>query len=74
MRHVYPAISQTRNPLGIEKEAAFLDMGMRRREELDSRPTAAKYRSKISDIEAMTRAKPLFVSEDDTCLYGDLPF
>ncbi len=61
--------------LGIDRQEAYLDLGRRRRLELESPGTALRYRSKIKDIATADALCQLRVSEaaGDFC-YGDLPF
>ena len=61
--------------LGIDRQEAYLDLGRRRRLELESPDTALRYRSRIKDIATADALCQLRVSEaaGDFC-YGDLPF
>ena len=61
-----------RRYLGIEKEAAFAEMGRQRRVEIDNLKTFDLYRSKIKDIKLSEPVvQNVFVCENDWC---DLPF
>ncbi len=62
-----------RRYLGIDQEAEFIDMGKRRREELNDCKIWKKYRSKIKDITCMDEPSISFVNED-MAYYNDLPF
>lgn len=62
-----------RNYLGIDREDDFLQISMKRREELESAKIRGTYRSKIADISLIEKGPSLFVSEEPTS-YVDLPF
>ncbi len=62
-----------RRYLGIDREAGFIELSSRRREELNDAKTWLKYRSKIKDIALLEPSADTYASEAET-FYGDLPF
>ncbi len=62
-----------RNYLGIDREDNFIEMSMRRREELEDGKIRATYKQKISDIALMSESQSIFTSEPEAT-YMDLPF
>lgn len=63
-----------RRYLGIDQELDYVDMGKRRREEIENRQTYQKFRSKIKDIQLMLSLSVSIVSESTNVVYRDLPF
>lgn len=60
--------------LGIDQDEGYINMGQRRREELENRQTYTKYRSKIKDIQWADSLAPLMAQEAADISYIDLPF
>lgn len=63
-----------RRYLGIDQDENYIEMGKKRREELENIQTYHLYRSKIKDIQLMDSLCPSLVSENEIINYGDLPF
>lgn len=63
-----------RKYLGIEREDEFLNMSVRRREELNNESVRQIYRSKINDIALMRSKHSYSVLSEPMDSYGDLPF
>lgn len=62
-----------RRYLGIEKESEFVNMGKRRRMEIDNLAIYADYRSKVKDIVRSEVYEPsCFACEEES--FDDLPF
>ncbi len=62
-----------RNYLGIDREDAYVEMSMKRREEINDEKIRSKYKKKISDIALMGESHSMLVSETKIS-YVDLPF
>lgn len=62
-----------RRYLGIDQELDFIEMGKRRRLELENLQVFHKYRSKLKDITIMDSTFDQLV-KDNAEFYGDLPF
>ncbi len=61
--------------LGIEQEQDFLDISLRRREEIDKTGVANEYRLKIKDIKTLSNQQyNLEFCDNDNDIYHDLPF
>lgn len=63
-----------RNYLGIDKEDNFLQMSIRRREELENESIRSLYKKKISDIEQMQQMRGDIYLAEPVAQYSDLPF
>lgn len=63
-----------RRYLGIDQKLDYVDMGKRRREEIENSQTYQKFRSKIKDIQVIVASSVSTVSENTDIVYGDLPF
>lgn len=59
--------------LGIEKELDFVEMGCRRRQEIDNVNVYTNYRSKIKDIVRSQSSESPCLASEDSLMY-DLPF
>lgn len=60
--------------LGIDQDEQYIEMGRKRREELENIQTYHLYRSKIKDIQVMDNLCTSLVSENEDINYRDLPF
>ena len=61
--------------LGIDQEQDFLDISLRRREEINKTSIADEYRSKVKDIKALFNQQyNLEFCDNDNDIYHDLPF
>lgn len=63
-----------RRYLGIDQDEQYIEMGRKRREELENMQTYHLYRSKIKDIQVLDNLCPSLVSENEDIIYRDLPF
>ncbi len=62
-----------RNYLGIDRENDFLEMSVKRRQELDDDGIRTLYKKKISDIAQTQKSSIMFLAEPESS-YTDLPF